>query len=84
MEDKKQIKVLNLSRVGPIEFGTYKCELEEPYFLMHDTVVSNSKEYFSVINEDVEGEIGDWYMLKATQEITNKGLGMIKTLKLDA
>jgi hypothetical protein len=35
------------------------------------------------MNEEVEGERGDWYMIKATQEISNKGLGMIKTLKLD-
>jgi hypothetical protein len=79
----KKIKVLSMSRVGAIEFGMYKVEVDDPWFFVTDSVISNTKESFTVVNEEVENERGDWYMLKATQEISNKGLGMIKTLKLD-
>tara|TARA_B110000902_G_C14288529_1_gene579882 strand:+ start:1970 stop:2221 length:252 start_codon:yes stop_codon:yes gene_type:complete len=79
----KEIKVLSMSRVGPIVNGMYKVEVDDPWFFVTDSVISNTKESFTVMNEEVEGERGDWYMLKATQEISNKGLGMIKTLKLD-
>lgn len=72
-----------MSRVGAIEFGMYKVEVDDPWFFVTDSVISNTKESFTVVNEEVENERGDWYMLKATQEISNKGLGMIKTLKLD-
>ena len=82
--EKKVIKVLNISRVGAIEFGMYKVEVDDPWFFVTDSIISNTKEQFTVMNEEVEGERGDWYMIKATQEISNKGLGMIKTLKLDA
>jgi hypothetical protein len=79
----KEIKVLSMSRVGPIVNGMYKVKVDDPWFFVTDSVISNTKESFTVINEEVENERGDWYMLKATQEISNKGLGMIKTLKLD-
>jgi hypothetical protein len=79
----KEIKVLSMSRVGPIVNGMYKVKVDDPWFFVTDSVISNTKESFTVVNEEVENERGDWYMLKATQEISNKGLGMIKTLKLD-
>jgi len=79
----KEIKVLSMSRVGPIVNGMYKVKVDDPWFFVTDSVISNTKESFTVVNEEVENERGDWYILKATQEISNKGLGMIKTLKLD-
>jgi len=81
--EKKVIKVLSMSRVGSVEFGMYKVKVDDPWFFISDSIVSNTKESFKVTNDEVEGERGDWYMIKATQEISNKGLGMIKTLKLE-
>tara|TARA_B100000767_G_C19447962_1_gene402773 strand:+ start:283 stop:531 length:249 start_codon:yes stop_codon:yes gene_type:complete len=81
--EKKEIKVLSISRVGPIEFGMYKVEVDDPWFFVTDSIISNTQESFTVVNEEVPNERGDWYMIKATQEISNKGLSMIKTLKLE-